>query len=41
VLREEGLAVEDDVEDAAGALDELCLDAAGTTNLGRQTGSPG
>jgi hypothetical protein len=41
VLREDRRPVEDDLEDATGALDELRLDAPGVTDLGCQTGSPG
>ena len=41
VLREQDRSIEDDLEDAFGALDQLRLDAPGALDLGRQTGSPG
>jgi hypothetical protein len=41
VLREDQLAVEDDVEDAAVAANQLGDDAGLPFDLGRQTGGPG
>ena len=39
-LGEDELPVDDDVEDAAGALRELCLDPERLFQFGRQTGGP-